>query len=108
MTRKIHESEYASNDYWKYNLDEPEYKRGSRHNKIGMWIMWTYYIISAVFCYFYAFWLVDTYFQPVWAGYLSLSGTRKCVFVFQATILPPSEFSFFVYVLRLVCHVWRS
>ena len=21
------------------------YKRGSRHNKIGMWIMWTYYII---------------------------------------------------------------
>jgi len=21
------------------------YKRGSRHNKIGMWIMWSYYII---------------------------------------------------------------
>ena len=21
------------------------YKRGSRHNKIGMWIMWTYYVI---------------------------------------------------------------
>ena len=24
------------------------YKRGSRHNKIGMWIMWTYYLISAM------------------------------------------------------------
>ena len=21
------------------------YKRGSKHNKIGMWIMWTYYIL---------------------------------------------------------------
>ncbi len=21
------------------------YKRGSRHNKIGMWIMWSYYIL---------------------------------------------------------------
>ena len=48
MTRKIHESEYASNDYWKYNLDEPEYKRGSRHNKIGMWIMFIFYGIIIV------------------------------------------------------------
>ena len=23
------------------------YKRGSLHNKIGMWIMWTYYIFFA-------------------------------------------------------------
>ena len=21
------------------------YKRGSRHNKVGMWIMWTYYVL---------------------------------------------------------------
>ena len=48
MTRKIHESEYASNDYWKYNLDPPEYKRGSRHNKIGMWIMFIFYGIVLV------------------------------------------------------------
>ena len=48
MTRKIHESEYASNDYWKYNLDSPEYKRGSRHNKIGMWIMFIFYGIILV------------------------------------------------------------
>ena len=48
MTRKIHESEYASNDYWKYNLDPTEYKRGSRHNKIGMWIMFIFYGIILV------------------------------------------------------------
>ena len=21
------------------------YKRGSRHNKVGMWIMWSYYVL---------------------------------------------------------------
>ena len=48
MTKKIHPREYMSNDYWKYNLDEPEYKRGSRHNKIGMWIMFIFYGINLV------------------------------------------------------------
>ena len=48
MTRKIHEDEYMSSDIWKYNLDPPEYKRGSRHNKIGMWIMWIFYGIIIV------------------------------------------------------------
>ena len=32
--RRIHEDEYMSSDIWKYNLDPPVYKRGSRHNKI--------------------------------------------------------------------------
>ena len=41
--RRIHEDEYMSSDIWKYNLDPPEYKRGSRHNKIGMWIMYIFY-----------------------------------------------------------------
>ena len=41
--RRIHEDEYMSSDIWKYNLDPPEYKRGSRHNRIGMWIMWIFY-----------------------------------------------------------------
>ena len=48
MSRKIHPSEYFSNDYWKYNLDPPEYKRGSRHNKIGMWIMYIFYGIISI------------------------------------------------------------
>ena len=43
MTRKIHESEYASNDYWKNDFcHEVHYKRGSRHNKVGMWILWIF------------------------------------------------------------------
>ena len=48
MTKKIHPREYMSNDYWKYNLDEPEYKRGSRHNKIGMWVMYIFYGIITI------------------------------------------------------------
>ena len=48
MTRRIHEDEYMSSDIWKYNLDPPEYKRGSRHNKIGMWIMYIFYGIVLV------------------------------------------------------------
>mgnify|MGYP001187020774 FL=1 len=48
MGRKIHEDEYMSSDIWKYNLDPPEYKRGSRHNKIGMWIMYIFYGIVLV------------------------------------------------------------
>ena len=48
MTRRIHEDEYMSSDIWKYNLDPPVYKRGSRHNKIGMWIMFIFYGIIIV------------------------------------------------------------
>ena len=48
MSRRIHEDEYMSSDIWKYNVDEPEYKRGSRHNKIGMWIMYIFYGIITV------------------------------------------------------------
>ena len=46
--RRIHEDEYMSSDIWKYNLDPPVYKRGSRHNKIGMWIMFIFYGIIIV------------------------------------------------------------
>ena len=46
--RRIHEDEYMSSDIWKYNVDEPEFKRGSRHNKIGMWLMWSFYGIIIV------------------------------------------------------------
>ena len=48
MSRRIHEDEYMSSDIWKYNLDPPVYKRGSRHNKVGMWIMWIFYGIIIV------------------------------------------------------------
>ena len=47
--RQIHPSEYFSNDYWKNDfLHKVHYKKGSRHNKVGMWIMWLFYGIITV------------------------------------------------------------
>ena len=48
MSKKIPLDEYMSSDIWKHNVAEPEYKRGSRHNKIGMWIMWIFYGIVII------------------------------------------------------------
>ena len=48
MSKKIPLDEYMSSDIWKQNISPPEYKRGSRHNKIGMTIMWSFYIIVIV------------------------------------------------------------
>ena len=44
--RKIDPSEYMQKggDSSPHLAVHP-YKRGSRHNKIGMWIMWTYYVL---------------------------------------------------------------
>ena len=46
MTRKIDTKEYMV-DGWDRSphLAVHPYKRGSRHNKIGMIIMWSYYIL---------------------------------------------------------------
>ena len=41
--RKIDPSEYMV-DGWD-SQGTPNYVRGSRHNKIGMTIMWTYYLL---------------------------------------------------------------
>ena len=44
--RKIDPSEYMQKGWdCSPHLAVHPYKRGSRHNKIGMWIMWTYYVI---------------------------------------------------------------
>ena len=43
--RKIDPSEYMV-DGWD-RQGEVRYVRGSRHNKIGMTIMWTYYVLFA-------------------------------------------------------------
>ena len=37
-----------TDDYMQKGWDQggyPEYLKGSRHNKVGMWIMWTYYVL---------------------------------------------------------------
>ena len=43
--RKIDTSEYMM-DGWD-RQGEVQYVRGSRHNKIGITIMWTYYVLFA-------------------------------------------------------------
>ncbi len=44
--RKIDPSEYMQKGWDSSpHLAVHPYKRGSRHNKIGMWIMWTYYVL---------------------------------------------------------------
>ena len=43
--KRIDPSEYMV-DGWD-RQGTPTYKRGSLHNKVGMWIMWTYYVIFA-------------------------------------------------------------
>ena len=49
MKEEIPTSEYASNDYWKNDfLHKVHYKRGSRHNKVGMLIMWIFYGIVLI------------------------------------------------------------
>ena len=44
--RKIDPKEYMQ-DGWDRSphLAVHPYKRGSLHNKVGMWIMWTYYVL---------------------------------------------------------------
>ena len=45
--RKIHPDEYMQKGWDSAPGVVHPYKRGSRHNKIGMWIMWSYYILFA-------------------------------------------------------------
>ena len=45
MMRKIDPSEYMQKGWDSSPPGAHPYVRGSRHNKIGMWIMWTYYVL---------------------------------------------------------------
>ena len=50
MTRKIDPSEYMADGWDSSPPGAHPYVRGSRHNKIGRWIMWTYYVMFACMC----------------------------------------------------------
>ena len=43
--RKIDPSEYMQDGWDSSPSGAHPYKRGSLHNKVGMWIMWTYYVL---------------------------------------------------------------
>ncbi len=42
---KIDPKEYMVDGWNSCPYTVHPYKRGSRHNKIGMWIMWSYYVL---------------------------------------------------------------
>ena len=48
MKRRIDPSEYMQKGWDSSPPGAHPYVRGSRHNKIGMTIMWTYYILVIV------------------------------------------------------------
>ena len=45
MKHKIDPSEYMQDGWDSATGTVHPYKRGSLHNKVGMWIMWTYYVL---------------------------------------------------------------
>tara|TARA_B100000686_G_C16799182_1_gene984675 strand:- start:1097 stop:1342 length:246 start_codon:yes stop_codon:yes gene_type:complete len=77
--RKIDPSEYMSTDSWKYPgpVVHP-YKRGSLHNKVGMWIMWIFYAIIIVQL-IHA--LIVVPFFPIWAIIFAILGLMTIVVI---------------------------
>jgi len=45
MSRKIHTDEYMQSGWDGAPGAVHPYKKGSLHNKVGMWIMWVYYVL---------------------------------------------------------------
>ncbi len=43
--RKIHPDEYMQKGWDQTPSGAHPFVRGSRHNKIGMWIVWSYYVL---------------------------------------------------------------
>ena len=48
MSREIPTEEYMVDGWDRGPIGCHPYKRGSRHNKIGMWLMWIFYGIIIV------------------------------------------------------------
>ena len=44
MTKELKTSDYMIDGWNRGPIGCHPYKRGSRHNKIGMWIMWLFYV----------------------------------------------------------------
>ena len=79
MSRKIDPKEYMQ-DGWDSSphLAVHPYRRGSRHNKIGMWIMWTFYGI-VILQLIHAFIVLP--FFPIWAIIFAILGLMSIVVI---------------------------
>ena len=45
MTKELKTTDYMVDGWDRGPIGSHPYKRGSRHNKIGMWILWIFYVI---------------------------------------------------------------
>jgi len=45
MTKELKTTDYMVDGWDRGPSGYHPYKRGSRHNKVGMWIMWLFYIV---------------------------------------------------------------
>ncbi len=48
MSKEITTKDYMQDGWDRGPIGSHPYKRGSRHNKIGMWVMWIFYGIIIV------------------------------------------------------------
>ena len=78
MTKQIDTKEYMQDGGDSGPTGCHPYKRGSRHNKIGMWIMWLFYGIVIVQL-IHAFIVLP--FFPIWAIIFTILGLMSIVVI---------------------------
>jgi len=59
MTKELHTKSYMVDGWDRGPIGCHPYKRGSRHNKIGMWFMWLFYIVVS-YRIIYTFYVLTT------------------------------------------------
>ena len=78
MTKQLDTKEYMQDGWDSGPTGCHPYKRGSRHNKIGMWIMWTFYGI-VILQLIHAFIVLP--FFPIWAIIFAILGLMSIVVI---------------------------
>ena len=78
MTKQIDTKEYMQDGWDSGPTGCHPYKRGSLHNKIGMWIMWLFYGIVIVQL-IHAFIVLP--FFPIWAIIFTILGLMSIVVI---------------------------
>ena len=78
MTKQIDTKEYKQDGWDSGPTGCHPYKRGSLHNKVGMWIMWLFYGIVIVQL-IHAFIVLP--FFPIWAIIFTILGLMSIVVI---------------------------
>ena len=78
MSKEIPTKDYMQDGWDSGPIGCHPYKRGSRHNKIGMWIMWTFYGI-VILQLIHAFIVLP--FFPIWAIIFAILGLMSIVVI---------------------------